>query len=167
MENIIEIRGEIDESTNSYVFERLKEIISSGEKIVTISIDSTGGFIEIAKDIYDLLRAAKSEGIEIISYNSGNVISAATLIYLAGDVRIWNPDKGEFLIHKPTIENISGNSEELLTAGIILEKYEQSLVNFYKGFSDKSFEEILLRMSEEIPMTTEELLNYGFVNEIV
>lgn len=167
MENIITISGEINESTNSYVFERLKEIISSGEKIVTISIDSTGGFIEIAKDIYDLLRAAKSEGIEIITYNEGDVISAATLIYLAGDVRIWNPDKGEFLIHKPTIENISGNSEEILSAGIILEKYEQSLANFYKGFSDKPFEEILFRMSEERPMTTEELLDYGFVTEVV
>lgn len=166
MENIIEIRGEIDDPVKEYVFERLKEIISSAEKVIAISIDSKGGFIEIAKDIYDLLKSVKSEGIEIITYNEGDVISAATLIYLAGDVRIWNPDKGEFLIHKPTIENISGNSEELLTAGIILEQYEQSLVNFYKGFSDKPFEEILDRMSKEIPMTVDELIEYGFVTEI-
>ena len=166
MENIIEIRGEIDDRVKEYVFARLKEIISSGERVIAISIDSKGGFIEVAKDIYDLLKSAKSEGIEIITYNEGDVISAATLIYLAGDIRIWNPDKGEFLIHKPTIDNISGNSEELLTAGIILEQYEQSLVNFYKSFSDKSFEDILYRMSQEMPMTTEELIEYGFITEI-
>lgn len=167
MENIIEIRGEIDDPAKEYVFTRLKETVSSGEKTVAVSIDSAGGFIEAAKDIYDLLRAAKSEGIEIITYNSGNVISAATLIYLAGDVRIWNAESGEFLIHKPTIENISGNSEEILSAGIILEQYEQSLAGFYKSFSNKSFEEILDRMSEERPLSADELTDYGFVTEIV
>lgn len=166
---IVNVVGDIDEKLQESVYEQMKEWAENhSDEDIAVNVNSIGGDIVIAQNINNLIYLAKEEkNANIVSYNTGDVMSAATVIYLAGDERIWDESKGAFLIHRPIIEDLSGNVEEVLDGAIVLNETEESLVEFYKSFNEKSMQEIFSRMCEDRPMSTEEVIDYKFATELI
>ena len=166
---IIKIEGDIDENMLNSVYEQMKEWAETHSKEdIAVQIDSKGGYIDIAQYIGDLIYLAKEEkGVNIVTFNSGDVMSAASLIYLMGDARLFDPSKGEFLIHRPVSVDVEGHTEDLLDAAVANNAVEESLIEYYQEFNGKERNEIFNRMSKEEPMNIDELKEYGFVTEIV
>lgn len=158
------IKHDITDLTVYEVAESFKNY-KRGEDI-NIYIDSLGGYIDSAQLIAEMLVEARNAGSKIVCRNIGDVCSAATIIWLVGNEKIFDMAKGEFLIHQPYVDNVSGNSDELLTAVIDLTKTEDQLADLYSVMSGKDKEEILARMKQELPMTWKELFEYKFANEV-
>lgn len=156
----LKINGEINE-------EMLAEIANSlvtyeaGED-VDITIDSLGGYVNTTEDILSLFEECRAKGSIFSITNSGDVMSCATLIWLFCDDRIWNTDNGEFLIHNPYVEEVSGDAEAILETGVQLADMENDIVNMYAAFSDTPKETIINIMKENRPLTLQELEMLGF-----
>lgn len=166
---IVKIEGDLDENMLNSVYEQMKDWAeTNSSEDIAVQIDSKGGYIDIAQYIGDLIYLAKEEkGASIVTFNSGNIMSAASLIYLMGDARLFDPSKGEFLIHRPVSVDVEGHTEDLLDAAVANNAVEESLISYYQEFNGKGRNEIFNRMSQEEPMNAEELIEYGFVTELI
>lgn len=160
MDFSLDIYGEINEQTVEYVADKFRENYSKG-CMITVSIDSYGGYIDAAYAIAEILSAAVEDGSNVLTMNSGNVMSAATVVFLMGNARVFDPSVGGFVIHQP-YTSIEGNSTELIETAISLYQTENSLVDLYSQYSDTPKEEIVRIMAEDRELTPEEIKSLGF-----
>lgn len=156
----LDIYGEINEQTVEYVADKFRENYTK-ECMITVSIDSYGGYIDSAYAIAEILSAAVENGSNVLTMNSGNVMSAATVIFLMGNARVFDPSVGDFVIHQP-YTSIEGNSTELIETAISLYQTENSLVDLYSQYSDTPKDEIVRIMAEDRELTPEEIKSLGF-----
>ena len=77
---------------------KLTNLLNASKDIpkIDLSINSPGGQVEPARALASALRARASEGTKIITRASGMVASAATIPFLAGDVRYYAPGAGVY-----------------------------------------------------------------------
>lgn len=160
----IYITGEITDKTVIYVADVLRKEYKPGIDI-NVYINSEGGYIDSADMIADMLVECREAGSYIICRNTGDVASAATIIWLAGNERIFDLELGEFLIHMPYVYT-EGTSDELIEAAIQLTEVERELAELYSVYSGLSIDQIIERMKMETPMTWRELLVYKFATEV-
>lgn len=97
------ISGCVDEHMVEKILFIVKEKISDNCKKLHIAVQSSGGSVTIALAIADLLMSLPCK---VITYNIGNVESAALLIYSAGEDRVCSPE-ARFYIH-PIGKEING-----------------------------------------------------------
>ena len=155
----LDLYGEVNEDMVQYVAQSFRENYSQGCTI-EVAMDSVGGSIESANDIAEILVAAMQDGSNVIAYNTGNVMSAATVIFLASTVRLFDHEAGEFVIHQPSMYS-EGTADEILQAAVGLVQTEEFLVNLYSHFSDTPKEKILEIMKEDRALTPEEIEMLG------
>ena len=161
---IINIVGDIDQKMVDDVYSKIINEYTIDEE-VTIIFDSCGGYLQSAYDVIDLLSELPTTTITAI--NRGDVMSAATLIWLHCDKRVWNCNGGDFLIHCPWLSDISGNSEELISYAIDLIQLEEDIKQIYSNISNvepAKFNEI---MEAEKPMEVDDILKYRFATHII
>lgn len=162
---VINIVGDIDQKMVDDVYYKIINEYTIDEE-VTIIFDSAGGYLQSAYDVIDLLSELPSTTI-LTAINRGNVMSAATLIWLHCDKRVWNDKVGDFLIHCPWLADVSGNSEELIAYAIDLIQLEEDIKQIYGNISNvepAKFNEI---MEAEKPMELDDMVKYKFVTHIV
>ncbi len=160
---IINIVGDIDQKMVDGLYNKIINEYTINEEI-TIIFNSCGGFLQSAYDIIDLLSELPSD---ITAINTGDVMSAATLIWLHCDKRVWNCNVGDFLIHCPWLSEVSGNSEELISYAIDLIQLEDDIKQIYANISNVEPAEFDKIMEEEKPMEIDDMIKYKFVTHIV
>ena len=161
----LEIKGNIDSRVAEDFINQIKAQYSPGED-VQILIDSTGGFINSAIYIAEMIRFLQSQYSKVAIFNIGDVMSAATIIWLVCDMRVWDPHY-DFLIHNPYMQNVSGDANQLIQQAIELTEVEEDIVELYCTISGKTEGEVLTLMAEERPMTVEELKDFNFITQVV
>ena len=160
----ITIEGEIDEKS---VEKFANDIIGwDGADGITIMFDSNGGYVDSGYDMADLILALKTK-TDVVAVNSGNVMSAATIPYLVCSYRMFYPSKGDFLIHQASLEGLDGNGDELLKAAISTLSVDNELAEFYSAVGGKPAEVYLERMEKDEPLSVDEMVELGFVDEIL
>ena len=160
---VISIVGDIDQKMVDETYNKIINEYTIDEE-VTIIFDSCGGYLQSAYDIIDLLSQLPSD---ITAINTGDVMSAATLIWLYCDKRVWNDKVGDFLIHCPWLADVSGNSEELISYAIDLIQLEDDIKRIYSNISNvepAKFNEI---MEAEKTMEIDDMIKYKFVTHII
>ncbi len=70
-----------------------------GAQSLTISMSSVGGGVPVAFALYNNLRALP---VHITMHNSGDIASAANVVFVAGDKRSASP-RSTFMFHAPTV----------------------------------------------------------------
>ena len=161
----LRIEGDIDGIMVYYVADSLKNEYKNGEQINVI-MNSLGGFIDDAVYIADMLISAKEAGSKIVCTNTGDVASAATIIWLLGDERKFDMSKGEYLIHQPYVVEAEGTAEDLIEMAVELSRTQDQLATMYSTYSGKPIDEILERMEQDEPMTWKELFEYKMATEV-
>lgn len=157
----LEIKGEINEQMLEDISKEIYKNYKPGETVEVV-IDSSGGYIETAEAIVNVLSVLKDAGSEIVCTNSGDVMSSAVAIWLTGDKRIWDT-RHNMLIHNPYVVNVSGDGEELLDTSLQLLEIENELAQLYSLFSDKKVDDILEIMKENRALSLRELEDLGFI----
>lgn len=160
----INIIGEIDEKAVERFIEDVKAL--DYEDGVLIQFDSNGGYVDSGYDLADIIIVLKQR-TNVVAVNSGNIMSAATIPYLVCTYRMFDPSKGDFLIHQASLDSLEGNGDELLKAAISTLLVDNELAEFYSAVGGKPAEVYLERMEKDEPLSVDEMVELGFVDEIL
>ena len=161
---VLDIQGDLTASTAENVYNTIHDSYIPGDNI-EITIDSRGGYINVAVSVMVVLKYLQMAGSHITIHNTGPVMSAATIIWLTCDERIWDP-QFDFLIHNPYMEGISGDADDLLEQAVELADIEEDIRQLYIAISGKTPNEVETLMSQSRPMTVEELKEWNFITDL-
>ena len=90
----IKLCGEVDENMYNIALSNI-HALDSVNGTITIKLMSEGGSLSVGRAIYDIISLCKNE-IRIVCY--GEVVSAASIILQAADLRIMSPNS-KLMIH--------------------------------------------------------------------
>jgi ATP-dependent Clp protease protease subunit len=127
---------------------------------LNLLIDSPGGDVDAADKMAEAL---VKTGKEIHATNSGDVASAASRIFCVAPKqnRTFDPTKGQFVIHNPWA-NVEGDAEYMQMAAKQLKKTEDAYTNYYSERTGCDAEIVKAFMSENTPLTSEQIESLGF-----
>lgn len=130
---IIELNGDFNEVMSAYVTGKLKEAYESGERLMTISIDSNGGLVTSLEEILDVMKFLRKRGCQINTHNSKKAYSCGAMLLSQGDWRTCN------LLADTMIHEVSVSLQDKITE---LEKDVKEL----REFNEFWFKILLKRM---------------------
>jgi len=129
-ERILFLNGEISDETwygDEVTPKIFKSELEAGKGDVTVWINSPGGDVFAAAQIYNMLMDYKGS---VIIKIDGLAASAASVIAMAGTEVLMSP-VAMMMIHNPMTIAI-GDSEEMKKAGSMLEEVKESIMNAYE-----------------------------------
>ena len=129
---------------------------------VTVWINSPGGCVFAASQIYTMLR---NHNGKITVKIDGIAASAASVVAMAGDETLISPT-GMLMIHDP-MTLAYGNKTDMEQTFTLLEEVKESILNAYVQKSHQSRETLSQLMSEETWMNAEKALELGLVDGIL
>lgn len=168
----IDVKGQIVESGNDWVYDWLgientspkkilKALQEAGGEDIEVYINSPGGSIYAGSEIYTELRSyAGKKTIKI----TGIAASAASVIAQAGDSEI--SPTGMFMIHNVQTE-ASGDYRDMDNTSDSLRAANQSIINAYMdktGMGSKALQEL---MDKETYLSAQQAVEYGFVDRVM
>lgn len=168
----IDVKGQIIESGNEWVYDWLglestspKKIIKAlqeaGGEDVEIYINSPGGSIFAGSEIYTELR--NYSGKKIIKI-TGIAASAASVIAQAGECEI--SPTGMFMIHNVKT-SASGDYRDMDNTGDALRAANQSIMNAYIDKTGMDAEILQDLMDHETYLSAQQAVDHGFVDKIM
>ncbi|MCL2885012.1 MAG: Clp protease ClpP, partial [Oscillospiraceae bacterium] len=120
-----------------------REELAAGEGDITIWINSPGGCVFAAAEIYTALR--EYNGRVTVKIN-GMCASAASVVAMAGDEVLMSP-VSYMVIHNPSTIAI-GDSDEMLRAKATLDEIKEGIINAYQAKTGLPRDEISRLMNE-------------------
>ncbi|HWL07341.1 MAG TPA: head maturation protease, ClpP-related [Planctomicrobium sp.] len=124
---------------------------------ITIRINSDGGDPYQALAMYNSLRSCPAQ---IRTVNEGMAASAASLLFMAGDIREMRPGS-QLMIHEPEV-GFSGRADELRRIASAIDKTRHSVAQIYASRSGKPVASILQMMKDETYFSADEAVRAGF-----
>lgn len=159
------LRGEIlPELTSEFIESQLQK---AGGDDIHIDVDSIGGCLNTGLSVFaELRRYANENNASITTRSSGYVASSATVIFLAGDIRIVNEFMQPF-IHEPRyFWSNAETADDFRKDAMELEKSKNQVAEFYAKNTDMTKEQALDLMANDTWLTADECLALGFATEI-
>lgn len=169
---VIDIKGEIINSNNQWIYDWLGMEATSPKKIsdalrdaggedVEIHINSLGGDVFAGSEIYTLLRAYSGKvKVKIL----GIAASAASVIAQAGESEI--SPTGMFMIHNVKTWS-SGDYRDMEYTAEALKAANESIINAYVAKTGMTQEELQGLMDRETYMAAAQAVEYGFVDKVM
>jgi ATP-dependent protease ClpP protease subunit len=131
---------------------------------ITIYLNSLGGNSMEAFPAFDYLMGTKDRNrYKIVA--TGTCMSAATLLLIAGDVRIAYPNC-EFMIHAPYLNGAGGPAQELKDLSASLARTEASYSEAYRSLTELSIQQIRKLMKKDTFFSSATALKWGFVDRV-
>lgn len=137
-------------------------LLSDSQDDVTVNINSNGGDVFAASEIYTLLAQHKGK---VDVYIQGLAASSASVIAMAGDVVHISPT-AQIMIHKAWSEN-QGNSDDMSHQAEVLEGIDESIMNAYVAKTGLDKSKLANMMARETWLTAQQAVDYGFADDIM
>jgi len=139
-----------------------KDELMSGDGDVTVWINSPGGDVFAAAQIYNML---KEYGGRVTVKIDGIAASAASVVAMAGGEVLMSP-VSVMMIHNPATVAI-GDGEEMLRAKALLDEIKESIINAYEMKTNLSRARISHLMDQESWMNANKAVELGFADGII
>ena len=139
-----------------------RDELESGEGDVTVWINSPGGNVFAAAEIYTMLKDYKGS---ITVKIDAIAASAASVVAMAGDTVQMSP-VAMLMIHDPSTVAM-GNTKDMEKAIEVLTEVKESIINAYAAKSGLSHARIANIMSNETWMNAKKAVELGFADEIL
>jgi ATP-dependent Clp protease protease subunit len=139
-----------------------KDDLLAGAGNVTVWINSPGGDVFAAAQIYNMLMDYTGK---ITVKIDGLAASAASVIAMAGGDVYMSP-VSMLMIHNPSTVAI-GDSEEMLRAKALLDEVKESIINAYELKSGLSRPKLSHLMDAETWMNANKAVELGFADKIM
>lgn len=139
----------------------VKELQELDVETIKVHINSYGGDVSEGLAIYNTLKNSKAE---IVTICDGFACSVASVIFMAGDVRIVN-EASLLMIHNPWTR-ASGNADDFRKQAEDLDKIAQASVNAYMSKVNINEEELKQLLNDETWLTAQECVDMGFATVI-
>lgn len=151
----------IPATSPSKVLKALDEAITNKIKNIQVVINSGGGSVYAASEIYTELKNFPGKvKIQI----TGLAASAASVVAQAGDSEI--SPTGQFMIHNALV-SAQGDYRDMADTSDFLKKVNRSIINAYSAKTGKTVEELQTLMDAETWMTAQEAVEAGFVDSVM
>lgn len=172
MVRVINVKGEIINSRNQWIYDWLKIEATSPQKIadelkaaageeVEVHINSPGGSVFAGSEIYTALRSYSGKvTIKIV----GIAASAASVIAQAGESEI--SPTGMFMIHNVRT-SASGDYRDMEYSAEALRAANESIINAYTAKTGMTGERLQELMDRETYMPAQLAVEYGFVDRVM
>jgi ATP-dependent Clp protease protease subunit len=141
---------------------QLAQAEASGEKRVSVRINSGGGNWQEGQTMYDLLKAS---ALKVDTYCVGLVASAATLPFMAGNKRFISAH-GRLMIHN-CASVASGQVADLENAIAQQKAINSSMAQLYATASGQTVEKCAELMAATTYLDAEQALALGFATHII
>lgn len=141
---------------------QFKAELEGGEGDITVWINSPGGDVFAASQIYNMLMEYKGKVTVKID---GLAASAASVIAMAGGEVFMSP-VSMLMIHNP-MTIAFGDSEEMSKAIAMLEEVKESIINAYELKTSLSRTKLANLMDAESWFNAKKALEMGFIDSIL
>ena len=161
----LRLEGPIDEESfwgDEITPQMFRDELNAGEGDVTVWINSPGGNVFAAAEIYTMLKDYKGS---ITVKIDAIAASAASVVAMAGDTVQMSP-VAMLMIHDPSTVAM-GNTKDMETAIEVLNAVKESIINAYASKSGLSHARIANLMSNETWMNAKKAVELGFADEIL
>ncbi len=142
--------------------QQLAQAEASGERRVSVRINSGGGNWQEGQTMYDLLKAS---ALKVDTYCVGLVASAATLPFMAGNKRFISAH-GKLMIHN-CASGVQGGIADLENAINQQKAINDSMAQLYAAASGQSVEKCAELMAATTYLDAEQALSLGFATAII
>jgi ATP-dependent Clp protease protease subunit len=139
-----------------------KDELLSGSGPVTVWINSPGGDVFAAAQIYTMLR--EYPGDVTVKIN-GVAASAASVVAMAGNSVLMSPVSC-LMLHNPSTVAI-GDGEEMLRAKALLDEVKESIINAYEVKTKLSRTKLSHLMDAETWMNAHKAVELGFADKVL
>ena len=169
----INIKGPIIPSNHQWIYDWLgmeatspkrvsDEIAKAGKQDLEIEINSGGGSVFDASEIYTALKSYPGNvTVKIV----GIAASAASVIAMAGNKVMMSPT-AQMMIHNASTY-MSGDYRDMDHASNFLKNTNQTIANAYSLKSGKPYEELLSMMDDETWLNAEQAKEQNLIDEIM
>lgn len=157
--------GEISDETwygDEVTPELFRRELVSGNGDITVWINSPGGDVFAAAQIYNMLMDYKGN---VTVKVDALAASAASVIAMAGTTVQMSP-VAMMMIHNPMTVAI-GDSEEMKKAGVMLDEVKESIMNAYEIKTELNRTKISHLMDAESWFNARKAVELGFADEIL
>lgn len=161
----LRLEGPIDEESfwgDEITPQMFRDELNAGEGDVTVWINSPGGNVFAAAEIYTMLKDYKGS---ITVKTDAIAASAASVVAMAGDVVQMSP-VAMLMIHDPSTVAM-GNTKDMEKAIEVLNEVKESIINAYASKSGLSHARIANFMSNETWMNAKKAVELGFADEVL
>lgn len=143
---------------------KVRQMLEDGtNEDVEITLTTNGGSVFAGQEIYDIVKSYQGKTTVKVA---GLVASIGTLITCAFD-KVQISPVATFMIHNPTIADVSGDKSDMDKARQMLETVESTLLNAYSKKTGLDKEGLAELMEQETFMTAQEVVDYGFADELL
>lgn len=164
-ERVLRIEGAIAEESwvnDEITPKQFKSELMSGKGNITVFINSVGGDVFAAAQIYNMLM--EYDGNVTVKID-GIAASAASVIAMAGTKVLVSP-VSQIMIHNPMTAAF-GDTEEMQKAISMLSEIKESIINAYELKTGLSRAKISCMMDEECWMNAKKAVELGFADDIL
>ena len=164
-ERTLYLNGEISDETwwgDEVTPKLFKDELMAGSGNITVWINSPGGDVFAAAQIYNMLM--DYEGNVTVKID-GLAASAASVIAMAGGDVYMSP-VSMIMIHNPSTIAI-GDSEEMLRAKALLDEVKESIINAYELKTGLSRTKLSHLMDAETWMNANKAIELGFADKVL
>lgn len=161
----LRLEGPIDEESfwgDEITPQMFRDELNASEGDVTVWINSPGGNVFAAAEIYTMLKDYKGS---ITVKIDAIAASAASVVAMAGDTVQMSP-VAMLMIHDPSTVAM-GNTKDMEKAIEVLNEVKESIINAYASKSGLSHARIANLMSNETWMNAKKAVELGFADEIL
>ena len=161
----LRLEGPIDEESfwgDEITPQMFRDELNAGEGDVTVWINSPGGNVLAAAEIYTMLKDYKGS---ITVKIDAIAASAASVVAMAGDTVQMSP-VAMLMIHDPSTVAM-GNTKDMEKAIEVLNEVKESIINAYASKSGLSHARIANLMSNETWMNAKKAVELGFADEVL
>lgn len=162
---VLRLEGPIDDESfwgDEVTPKAFREELNAGADDITVWINSPGGNVFAAAEIYTMLRdypGSVTVKIDAIA------ASAASVIAMAGNKVLMSP-VAMLMIHDPSTIAM-GNTKDMEKAIATLNEVKESIINAYAAKSGLSHNRISKLMENETWMNAKKAVEMGFADEIL
>lgn len=132
---------------------------------INVHINSNGGSVYDCLAAVDTIEQYKKLGIPVHTYIEGCCFSAATILASCGSKRYMS-ENATYMIHEMST-NFTGKLSDMENVAASMKNTTNIFKKIYSKYSKLSAKEIKTLIEKERYITSEEVLNYGLIDEIL
>ncbi len=150
---------------DSYPLKFQNDLAELGDvDVINLHINSMGGDVFAAYAISAMLR---NHPARVIAHIDGVAASAASILAIASANEVVAPANASLMIHLPSLQNVSGNENDMLKYYGLLSKFKDGLIEVYHAKTGIDREQLVEMMSAATWMTAQEAADHGFIDSVV
>ena len=156
--------------TADQVAKRLEDAAAKNPDRLNVYINSVGGFADEGVMIHSNLRRfaarqrTQNKDFEIVTITDGAAMSAASVIFMAGDRRLVMPGS-RLMIHRAWTR-VQGNADDFSHAQASLNQLDLAMARLYASKSEQPVDDMLALMSAETYYDDEQAVSGGMASAI-